>query len=155
VKIIGTAGTDEGLKLIAEQGAHHTLNHREENYLDKVIELTNSVGADVVLEMLANVNLGKDLTIIKTGGRVVVIGNRGALEFNPRQAMSKDAVIYGMTLLNVGEEDLKSIHAALFAGLEKGFLQPIVGKKFNLAEATKAHETVMASGAYGKIVLVP
>ena len=155
LKIIGTAGTDEGLKLIREQGAHHTLNHHEENYLDEVTKLTDGRGVDVVLEMLANVNLGKDLTVIRLGGRVAVIGNRGSLEFNPRQAMSKDAVIYGMTLLNIGEEDLKSIHAALFAGLEKGFLRPVVGKKFNLAEAAKAHEAVMAAGAYGKIVLIP
>lgn len=155
LKIIGTAGTDEGIQLIKKQGAHHALNHKEANYLDEVLKLTNGVGVDVVLEMLANVNLEKDLTVIKTGGRVVVIGNRGTLEFNPRQAMSKDAIIYGMTLLNVSVEDLKSIHAALFAGLEKGYLRPIVGKKINLSEAHKAHEAVMTPGAYGKIVLIP
>jgi NADPH2:quinone reductase len=156
LKIIGTAGTDEGLKLIAEQGAHYALNHRDANYLDEVTKLTSGLGVDLVLEMLANVNLGKDLTIIKTRGRVVIIGSRGSLDFDPRLTMSKDAIVYGMAMLNATTDELNSIHAALFAGLEKGFLHPVIGNRFNLAEAAKAHDAVMATGgAYGKIVLVP
>jgi NADPH2:quinone reductase len=153
--VIGTAGTDRGRTLVKEQGAHHALDHRTPGYLDKVMALTEGRGVNVILEMLANVNLGKDLTVLATGGRVVVIGSRGTVEINPREAMARDAAILGMTLFNAPERDTASIHAALVAGLENGTLRPIVGKELPLAEAPQAHRAVMESGAYGKIVLIP
>ncbi|MBI5410698.1 MAG: NADPH:quinone reductase [Nitrospirae bacterium] len=153
--VIGTAGSDKGLALVREQGAHHVLDHRKTDYLAQVMTLSDGRGVDVVLEMLANVNLGKDLTIVAPGGRVVVIGSRGMVEINPREAMVRDASILGMTILNVSEQDAASIHAALVAGLENGTLRPIVGRELPLAEAPQAHKAVMEAGAYGKIVLIP
>ena len=153
MQVIGTGGTDEGRNLVREQGAHYALDHRAADYLDQLSALTNGRGADVILEMLANVNLGKDLTALALFGRVVVIGNRGTVEINPRDAMGRDATVLGMTLFNVSERDLASIHAALVAGLENGSLRPVVGQEFPLAEAPHAHEAVMKQGAYGKIVL--
>lgn len=110
---------------------------------------------DVILEMLANVNLGNDLKMLAKFGRVVVIGNRGSIEINPRDAMGRDATILGMTLMNASEHDLTSIHAGIVAGLENGTLRPVVGREFPLADAPRAHEAVMEPGAYGKIVLIP
>lgn len=153
--VIGTAGTEKGLQLVKKEGAHHTLNHNNTNYLDEILDLTEHMGVDVILEMLANVNLNKDFSVIRTGGKVVVIGNRGSIDFNPRLAMGKDASIHGMTLLNVSQNDRRKIHIALIAGIEKGFLRPVIGKKFALADAPKAHEEVLAAGAFGKIILVP
>jgi NADPH2:quinone reductase len=155
LRVIGTAGTDRGLQLVKEQGADYVVNHHKENYLDEVLGLADGEGVDVVIEMLANVNLNKDFEVLKKGGRVVVIGNRGTLEFNPRLTMSKEATIHGMSLHNATQDVLKKIHSALEAGLEKGFLRPVIGKKFSLAEAPKAHEDVLAAGAFGKIILVP
>ncbi len=153
IDVIGTAGTDKGRKLAAENGANHVLDHSQPGYLDELKQLTGGRGVDVILEMLANVNLGKDLTILAPKGRVVVIGSRGSVEINPRDAMSRDATIFAMTLLNVSEHDLYSIHAALVAGLANGALKPVIGQEIPLKEAARAHEAVMKSGAYGKIVL--
>ncbi len=155
MKIIGTGGTDKGRKLVMEQGAHHVLDHTQSGYLDQVLELTGGRGVDVILEMLANVNLGKDLPVLALGGRVVVIGSRGTVEINPRDTMSRDAAILGMTLFNTSERDMASIHAALVAGLENGTLRPVIGQEIPLAEAPRAHKAVMEPGAYGKIVLLP
>jgi NADPH2:quinone reductase len=105
--------------------------------------------------MLANVNLAKDLGVLSKHGRVVVIGSRGPIEINPRDAMGRDASILGMTLMNVNDQDRASIHAALVAGLENGTLKPVVGKEMPLAEAARAHEAVLQPGAFGKIVLIP
>jgi NADPH2:quinone reductase len=154
-EVIGTGGTDEGRKLVAEQGAHHVLDHHAPDYLEQLTALTQGRGVDVILEMLANVNLNKDLGVLAKGGRVVVIGSRGDVEINPRLAMGRDAAILGMTLFNVSPQDLASIHAALVAGLEAGTLRPVVGREVPLADAARAHEEVMKPGAYGKIVLVP
>ena len=151
--VIGTCGSDRGQALVAEQGAHHVLDHHDPNYLQQVMDLTDGRGVDVILEMLANVNLGNDLSLLAREGRVVVIGSRGTVEINPRDAMARDACILGMVLLNAPEDVQASIHAGLFAGLENGTLRPVVGQEIPLDEAPRAHEAVMAPGAYGKIVL--
>ena len=153
--VIGTAGTDEGRRLVEENGAHHALDHRAAGYLDQVLDLTGGRGVDVILEMLANVNLGKDLTVLARFGRVVVIGSRGSVEIDPRATMTRDASILGMTLMNVSDVERMGIHAALVAGLENKTLRPVVGREFKLAEAARAHEAVLEPGAYGKIVLAP
>ncbi len=153
--IIATGGTEKGRTSVGQQGAHHVLDHHAPNYLDQLQVLSGGNGVDVILEMLANVNLGKDLGVLAKHGRVVVIGSRGPVEINPRETMSRDASILGMTLLNTSEQDQASIHAALVAGLENGSLRPIVGKELPLADAARAHEIVLQPGAFGKIVLIP
>ena len=147
--------SERGRTLVKEQGAHHVLDHHAADFADQVAKITNGKGPDVILEMLANVNLAKDLQMIGPRGRVVVIGNRGTIEINPRDAMAKDASVHGMLLFNATEEDLRRIHAALYAGFENGSLHPVVGTEFKLEEAPKAHEAVMQAGAFGKIVLIP
>ena len=153
--VFGTAGTDRGRRLVAEQGAHHALDHTAPGYLDELTALTNGRGVDVVLEMLANVNLQKDLGAIAMGGRIVVIGNRGTVELNPRAAMNKDAAILGMALFHASPAQLAGIHAALVEGLRNGTLRPVIAQEFPLAEAARAHEAVLETGHHGKIVLVP
>ena len=153
--IIGTGGTDAGRKLVAEHGAHHVLDHRAPGYLDQILKLTNDLGVDIILEMLANVNLGKDLPLLAKHGRVIVIGSRGNVEISPRELMKRDADIRAMTLFNATDEELAGIHAALAAGLENGTLRPVVGREMKLSDEAKAHVAVLEPGAYGKIVLIP
>ena len=153
LRVIGSAGTPEGLTLVREQGAHEAVNHREANYMDRVRELTGGKGVDLILEMLANVNLDRDLDLLALHGRVVVIGNRGRIEIDPRKTMGKDAEIRGMTLANASREELAGIHAGLVAGLEAGTLKPVIGEEFPLDQGPRAHAAVMEPGAQGKIVL--
>jgi NADPH2:quinone reductase len=153
--VIGTGGTDKGRALVSEQGAHHVLDHRAPDYEKQLMDLTGGRGVDLITEMLANVNLAKDLTMLAPGGRVVVIGNRGNIEINPREAMARESSILGLTLFAATEADLREIHAAIIAGLENGSLRPIIRQELALSEAPRGHQLVMESGAYGKIVLVP
>jgi NADPH2:quinone reductase len=155
LRVIGTAGTAEGVKLVGDHGAHDVLNHHDAGYLQQVMPLTAGKGVDVVLEMLANVNLDHDLDVLALHGRVVVIGNRGRVEIDPRKAMGRDAAILGMTLFNATRDELHEIHSGIVAGLETGILNPVIGKELPLADAPRAHEAVMESGALGKIVLIP
>ncbi|MEK6322580.1 MAG: NADPH:quinone reductase [Acidobacteriota bacterium] len=153
--IIATGGTEKGRSNVAELGAHHVLDHHAAGYLDQVLALTDGDGVNVILEMLANVNLGKALGVLAKHGRVVVIGSRGPVEIDPRAAMTRDLSILGMSLVNTSEQDRSSIHAALVAGLENGTLKPVVGKEMSLGDAPRAHEAVLEPGAFGKIVLIP
>ncbi|MBE0598193.1 MAG: NADPH:quinone reductase, partial [Desulfuromonadales bacterium] len=154
LRVIGTAGTPEGRELVENQGAHHVLDHSRPDYLDRLDELTCGHGVDVVLEMLANVNLQRDLGILAMHGRVVVIGCRGEVQIDPRAVMGRNADILGMLLFNAQEGERRAMHAAIVAGLESGTLNPVVGREWPLVEAPAAHEAIMAPGAYGKIVLL-
>ncbi len=151
--VLATAGSDRGLDLVTSQGAAHAFNHRTLDYLEQIIELTGGRGVDVILEMLANVNLNRDLGLLARRGRVIVIGNRGTIEIDARQTMAKDAEIRGMMLFNTSPEEMAEIHAALGAGLASGTLRPVVAHEFPLDEAPRAHDTVMSPGARGKVVL--
>jgi NADPH:quinone reductase len=153
--VIGTGGSDKGRGLVRREGAHHVLDHHASGYPEEILKLTGGRGVDVILEMLANVNLGTDLKLLAPHGRVVVIGSRGDVTITPRDMMGTESAILAMMLWNVAEQDLQSAHAALVAGLENGTLRPVVGVEMPLADAPKAHVKVMESGAYGKIVLVP
>ena len=155
MKVVGSAGSDAGRDLVLEQGADHAIDHTSENYLMSLGELTGGDGPDLILEMLANVNLANDLAVVARRGRIVVIGNRGTIEINPRDAMGKNADILGLSLWNCGPEDMLSIHADLITRMENGTVNPVVGRKMELSEAAKAHEKVLEPGAFGKIVLRP
>jgi len=153
--VIGTAGTPKGRELVLHEGAHHALDHRAADYLEHLRSLTGGRGADVIIEMLANVNLGKDLPLLAARGRVVVVGSRGPAEINARDIMGRDGSIRAMSLLVAPPEELAGIHAAIYGGLENGTLRPVIGQEIPLAEAARAHQAVMEPGAHGKIVLIP
>jgi len=148
LRVIGTAGSERGLQLVRDQGAHEVRDHRQPGYLD-------GVEANAILEMLANVNLGKDLTALAKWGRVVVIGSRGNVEVVPREIMRRDATVFGMLLFNMTAKEKAAVHAALAKGFADETLRPVVGQELPLAEAARAHEAVMQPGAFGKIVLTP
>jgi len=155
LRVIGTAGTDEGLAVVKAQGADHAVNHRTPGYLDTIANLTGGRGPDLILEMLANVNLDHDLGAVATGGRIVIIGNRGRVEIDPRKIMTKDVSVFGLALWGIPADDVRRAHLAIIAGLETGMLKPVVGVELPLADAARAHTMVMEPGARGKIVLVP
>jgi len=153
--VFGTAGSQKGLDLATAEGAHQVFNHGKAGYLDEIMKATGGRGVDIILEMLANVNLANDLKLLASNGRVIVIGNRGEITINPRDLMSRRASVRAFTLwaLTPGEE--ADVHAGIIAGLENGTLRPVVGKELPLAEAPRAHKEILEPGAAGKIVLIP
>ncbi|MEP6900280.1 MAG: NADPH:quinone reductase [Actinomycetota bacterium] len=164
LRVIGTAGSDEGKKLVKKQGADFVVDHSEvgsresgvgsqTTYLAEILEITEGQGVEIILEMLANVNLQKDFEVLARFGRISIIGNRGSLEFNPRAIMGKDASVFGLSLFNAPDAEMEEIHAAIYDGLSLGFLHPIVGKTFQLEKAVEAHRAVVEEKAFGKIVL--
>ncbi|KAI3375342.1 hypothetical protein L3Q82_021838 [Scortum barcoo] len=154
LKVLGTAGTPEGMKMVLNNGSHLAFNHREEGYTDKIMEATEGRGVDVIVEMLSNVNLSKDLQMLAYGGRVMVVGSRGSIEINPRDTMMKESSIVGVVLHFATPEERKECAALLYAGMEAGWLNPVVGSQYPLDKAAQAHHDIIESpGAAGKIVL--
>jgi NADPH:quinone reductase len=155
LRVFGTAGTDRGRRLARQHGAEQVFDHGSADHQKQIVEQAGAKGVQLVIEMLANVNLVRDLELIVQRGRVVIVGNRGALELNPRSIMSKDATVVGFTNWNATPQELATAHAAIIAGMERCGYSPEVGTEMPLAEAPRAHEAVMKPGANGKIVLIP
>jgi NADPH2:quinone reductase len=151
--VFGTGGTERGRQLVRDQGAAQVFDHRAPDYLEQLMKITAGRGVDLVLEMLANVNLGKDLAVLGLEGCIVVIGSRGDVQINPRLLMRAQGSILGMT--GGTPEQYAQAHAAIGAGLRAGTLRPVVGRELPLAEAPRAHHEIIEGTAYGKIVLVP
>jgi NADPH2:quinone reductase len=153
--VIGTASSHEGKQLVKEQGADAVFDHTDEDHLGEIRDFTSGKGVEIIVEMLANENLERDFEALAMFGRIVIVGNRGSIQFTPRQAMTKDATLFGMSLFNTPQEKLDQIHAAIFDGLSKGFLKPPVSRTFSLEQAPLAHHAVIEHKANGKIVLIP
>lgn len=152
--VVGTAGSEEGRRLVAAQGAHHVVDHGDPKHLEDAAAKAGGP-FDLIAEMLANANLGKDLGALARFGRVVVIGSRGPVEINPRDLMSRDASVLGMILWNISDAERASLWAGLRAGLEAGTLRPVVFREYPLAQAAAAHRDILGTKVAGKIVLVP
>ena len=143
------------LPYVRDQGADAVFDHSADGYLGEIREQTGDRGVDIIIEMLANVNLQKDFEALAMFGRITVVGNRGSLDFTPRAIMNKDATIYGMSLFNAPRQQLDEIHTAIYNGLSEGFLKPVVRSTYALTEAPAAHHAVIETKALGKIVLIP
>lgn len=153
VRMIGTAGTVEGLAFIRALGCEAAFNHREKGYEQQILDETGGRGVDLVIEMLANVNLERDMGLVAPRGRIVVVGNRGETTINARRLMGKDSSIHGMALFNATREELLECAAGVEGGLRAGWLRPVVHEVMPLKDAPRAHEWVMADGKRGNVVL--
>lgn len=145
--VIGTAGNKENMEKVRANGADLVLNHNEEGYLNKID------GVDLVIEMLANVNLEKDLEVLNTRGRVIIIGNRGSLDFNPRLTMAKEADIRGIAIWNATQTERAESLDAIEEYLTKGILKPEIGPVYPLEKASQAQHDIIHEVSRGKILL--
>ena len=154
MRVLGTAGTPEGMDIVKRAGAHSVFNHRDPDYLEEIKKATEGTAIDVIVENASHVNLGKDLTLLAKGGRVAVVGSRGPIEINPRDTMLREASISGVLLFNSTEKEFAESYAAVWGGMESGWLKPIIGREYPLENASQAHTNIISGGgALGKMVL--
>lgn len=151
-RVIGTASSPEGRASILSHGADFALAHITSDNKAELMKLTGDKGVDLIIEFLANVNLQTDLEILARYGRVVIVGNRGAIEINPRLMMGKDTDIRGMGVPNYTLEEMAQCFIALEKMLSDGSLVPVLGETFTLADANRAHEVVMDRKSNGKLI---
>lgn len=154
LRVYASAGSEKGCKLVEKFGAV-ALNHNENGYDQKLLKETDGQGVDLIVEMLANKNLEKDLNLLAPGGRVVIVGSRGRIDIDPRLTMGKETDIRGLAVFNASRQETVMTHAALFAAMENNSYIPTVSVEMVLADAAKAHHLVMQDNNCGKIVLIP
>ena len=151
--VIGTTGKDEDFEFIKQLGAHTVYNHADPAHFEQILKLTGGKGVDVIMEALANVNLERDAEILAMFGRIVVVGNRGSIQFTPRLLMAKESSVLGMALWNTPPAEYAASIAAIGAFLESGVLRPFAGKEYALDQAAQAQTDVLGHGYRGKMVL--
>ena len=152
-KVIGTASRDSGKQLVKEAGADIVLDHITEQTIDAVLEQTDGKGPNVIIEFLANENLQTDLQMIAKQGVIVVVGNRGEININPRLIMQKECDVRGMVLFNVTAEEHQQLMQEVAKLLEKQQLKPVIGYSYSLEEASIAFDAVINGEHNGKVIV--
>jgi NADPH2:quinone reductase len=155
LRIVGTAGSEAGRRLLTDQGDVQVVDHHDPGHLDAARELTGGQGFDLIIELAAHANLGAVFPVLARGGRVVVVGSRGAVQVTPRDLMEREATVLGTLLANATTDDRAEAHEAIGRGLREGWLKPAVGRELPLAEAPRAHRHLSERPALGKLVLLP
>jgi len=151
--VVGTAGTKDGMDVVSRCGAHHVFNHNHKSYEKKMVDHLGT-GFDVIIEHLANINLGHDLGMLKEHARVMVVGCRGGVNINPRHLMLPEASIRGVALGTSTPPEWAQMGAAIVAGIESGWVNPVINKEYAMEEVQQVHYDIIHSkGAKGKLVL--
>jgi len=153
LRVLGSAGSAAGLDRVRAEGADLVVDHGANGYLDHIREATGGAGPDLILEMLANINLAADMELAAKRGRIVIIGCRGDVTISPRVAMMKELDILGTAIWNMERDEVVASLRDVIAALTEGSLAPVVGRSYPLAEAAEAHRELMRPGTNGKIVL--
>lgn len=154
--VAGTAGTPYGVELVRSLCAEFAICHRHMDYLSKIMEWTGGSGVDVIIEMLANVNLNHDIDLLGQNGVVVVVGNRGSIQIDPRHMMRKETSIIGTALFSSTPEEWQATAQFVVEGLEAGWLNPVVKRSYPLDGAEAAHHDIIHSaGAMGQLLIDP
>lgn len=155
-QVAGTAGTSYGMELVKSLGAEFTACHKQRDYLPKIMEWTEGQGVDVIIEMLANVNLDNDLTLLRKNGVVIVVGNRGSTKIDARHMMGKETSIIGAAMFASTPEEWQATAEAVIKGVEDGWLDPVMDRTYPLGDAKAAHHDIINSkGAKGRLVINP
>jgi len=158
--VYATAGTAEKVALCKELGADAAVNYKTENFLETLQAETGGKGVDVILDIVGGAHLEQNIKLLRTDGRLVVIGILGGAKgtLNLGLVLSKRLVITGSTLRARPTAEKQKIAAALEAKIwpliKEGALRPVIQKSFPLGEAGNAHHLLEDNKAAGKVVLV-
>lgn len=158
--IIATAGQPHKLEMAKALGAQHVINYKEEDFAEKVLELTDGRGADVILDFVGASYYEKNLKSIAVDGRWVVIGTLGGFEienFDLRGILGKRVSLIG-TLLTPRSNEYKAELSQEFAKrilpfFEEDIIQPIIHSVLSFDDLPEAHRQMEANENTGKIVI--
>lgn len=157
-RVFATVSSEEKGNFCLEMGVDAVINYREVDFAARCLELTDGRGVDVIVEMVACDNFGKDLEAICVGGRIVVVGTgtgKGPMaRFRVPATMMKDANIFGITGQNLTAY-FPELTRRLSTLMEEGGFRIHVDREFSLGAANEAHDLVLSGEFIGKVVLIP
>ncbi len=148
-RIFVTAGSQEKCQRALEIGADFAINYREQDFLDVIRTQTGKAGVDIVVDHIGPDTIGKSLSCLRKGGRLVTCGSTsgGSAEINLRQVFFKSLSILGSTMAPRG--DL----VGLWDHFSAGRLSPVVDRVFPVSQIAAAHQWLESRKAFGKVVV--
>jgi NADPH2:quinone reductase len=159
-RVIGTAGTEEKLELVRSHGAEAVINYRNEDFVERVRQLTNGRGADVIYDPVGGDTFDRSLKCIAFDGRALVIGFASGLIPTPRmnRVLLKNISLVGVhwgIYFDHAPEVVRDAQREIFHMHAKGKVTPVVSKAYPLSDAAAALEALASRKTTGKVVLLP
>ncbi|MFB9234505.1 NAD(P)H-quinone oxidoreductase [Plantactinospora siamensis] len=157
VAVTARSGKHDALR---ELGADHTIDYREQDFVEEIRSATGGRGADVILDIMGAAYLPRNVAALATGGRIVVIGMQGGRkgELDLGALMAKQGTVASRALrsrpVEQKAEIVRGVREHVWPLIESGKIRPIVDRRIPLAEAAEAHRLVESSDHLGKVLLV-
>ncbi|MFD2766408.1 NAD(P)H-quinone oxidoreductase [Micromonospora eburnea] len=157
--VVVTARTAKHARL-RELGAAHTIDYREQDFVEEVRRVTDGRGADVVLDIMGAAYLPRNVAALATGGRLVVIGMQGGRkgELDLGVLLAKRASVHATALRSRPPEEkaeiVRGVREQVWPLVEAGRIRPIVDRRVPMTEAAEAHRVVETNQHVGKVLLV-
>ncbi len=158
--MIGTAGSDEKVKLALEHGYDHVINYRTENFVERVRELTGGKGVDVVYDSVGKDTFEGSLDCLRPLGMLVCFGQSSGPvpPFDLGAPARKGSLFLSRPTLVTyvaAREALVKASSELFDLVAKGIIRIEVGQSFPLKDAAEAHQQLESRKTTGTTVLIP
>lgn len=153
-----TASTGK-VERVREQGVHHVIDYKSEDFAESVKAWSEGHGADVILDHIGGPYLESNLASLATGGRLVQIGVMGGAKakINLALVMVKRQQIIGSVLRSrpVAEKSdiISAFEQAVLPQMAARRIVPLVHAVMPLEEVADAHRAMESSSIFGKIVL--
>jgi NADPH:quinone reductase len=160
VTVISTASSDEKLERLKALGLDHGINYASESFVDRVRELTDGRGADVVLDSVGGRNLVDSIDALAYRGTLVSVGvaARAGSAVEATSLWSKNNTLRGVYLAAALASEYARVHpmiSDLIERVARGDLHVEIDRSFPLSEAAAAHEFVESRHAFGRVVMAP
>ncbi len=158
--VISTASSDDKLERLKPLGLDHGVNYAKESFVERVNELTDGRGADVVLDSVGGQNLVDSVEALAYRGTLVSVGvaGRSGSAIEAQSLWQKNNTLRGVYLGGAMLPELPRIHAMigdLIGRVASGDLHVEIDRSFPLAEAAAAHEYLEGRNAFGRVVMTP
>ncbi len=158
--VISTASSDEKLERLKALGLDHGVNYASESFVDRVRELTDGRGVDVVLDSVGGSNLVDSIEVLAYRGTLVSVGvaGRSGSEVEAKSLWAKNNTLRGVFLGGALLNEYPRVHAMIQDLIERvasGDLHVEIDREFALADAAAAHAYLEDRKAFGRVVLVP
>lgn len=159
-RVIATAGSAEKLEIARENGADDTIDYRQEDFVERVMALTDGKGADVIYDSVGGDVFDKSLKCIAWNGRLLVIGFASGTipSVKANRILLKNIAITGLHWgAHAGKEPKKITQTmdALFDLYRDGKIRPVIYKSYALEELPEALAALAGRRTYGKVIVAP
>jgi len=158
--VIGTVGSPRKAELARAHGCDHVINYSEDDFVERVREITDGRGVDVVYDGVGEATFPGSLDALKRRGMWVSFGQASGPvpDFSPLLLSRKGSLF--MTRPSLGDytrdrAELEAAAAALFEAIASGAVEIRIEQEFPLAEAAEAHRALEGRNTVGSTILIP